>query len=219
MPNRIKDRIKELERTNRLINENLVDAVWLIDAGSLKIEYITPSISKISGYRADETIGVSVLERLAPESARRVVAMFTDIKTADQDSSPVSRSMELELKKKNGETYWAEVRAKSIDEPGGPQKIVGVTRDISTRKNAELELEKQNQALTKALAEKEELLKEIKVLRKLLPICSGCRRIRDEDDRWWPLDEYVRAHSDTNFTHTICPSCKDIYYPDLKNRN
>jgi len=83
-----------------LITENLVDAVWLIDAESLKFEYITPSISKISGYRADETIGVSVLERLAPESARRVIAMFTDIKTADQDSGQDSRSMELELKKK-----------------------------------------------------------------------------------------------------------------------
>jgi PAS domain S-box-containing protein len=214
MPNRIKDRIKELERTHRLITENLVDAVWLIDAESLKFEYITPSISKISGYRADETIGVSVLERLAPESARRVIAMFTDIKTADQDS----RSMELELKRKNGETYWAEVRAKRIDEPGGLQKIVGVTRDISTRKNAELELEKQNQALAKALAEKEELLKEVKVLRKLLPICSGCRRIRDDDNQWWPLDEYVRAHTDTDFTHTICPDCKEILYPELKDR-
>lgn len=95
---------------------------------------------------------------------------------------------------------------------------MGVTRDISTRKNAEIELEKQNQALAKALAEKEELLKEVKVLRKLLPICNGCRRIRDENNQWWPLDEYVRAHSDTNFTHTICPSCKDIYYPDLKNQ-
>ena len=214
MPKTIKDRMKGLERTNHLITENLVDAVWLIDAESLKFEYITPSISKISGYRADETIGVSVLERLAPESARRVIAMFTDIKTADQDS----RSMELELKRKNGETYWAEVRAKRIDEPGGLQKIVGVTRDISTRKNAELELEKQNQALAKALAEKEELLKEVKVLRNLLPICSGCRRIRDDDNQWWPLDEYVRAHTDTDFTHTICPDCKEILYPELKDR-
>jgi hypothetical protein len=97
-------------------------------------------------------------------------------------------------------------------------ELVGVTRDISIRKNAELELEKQNQELAKTLAEKEELLKEVKVLRELLQICSGCRRIRDENNQWWSLDEYVRAHTDTNFTHTICPSCKDIYYPDLKNR-
>jgi len=218
MPNIIKNRIKELERTHRLITENLVDAVWLIDPESLKFEYITPSISRISGYRADETIGTSILERMTSESARRAVAVIAEVRTANRDARRASRSIELELKKKNGETCWAEIRAKQIDEPDGPPKIVGVTRDISIRKNAELELEKQNQKLAKALAEKEELLKEIKVLRKLLPICSGCRRIRDENNQWWPLDEYVRAHTDTNFTHTICPSCKDIYYPDLKNR-
>jgi len=218
MPNTIKDRIKELERTHRLITENLVDAVWLIDPESLMFEYITPSISRISGYGADETIGTSILERLTPESSRRVVAVIADISTANRDARRDSLSIELELKKKNGETCWAEVRAKRIDEPDGPPKIVGVTRDISNRKNAELELKKQNQELAKALAEKKALLKEVKVLRKLLPICSGCRRIRDENNQWWPLDEYVRAHSDTNFSHTICPSCKDIYYPDLKNR-
>nr|WP_269433858.1 PAS domain S-box protein [Desulfosarcina widdelii] len=207
-----------MERTHRLITENLVDAVWLIDPVSLKFEYITPSISRISGFGADETIGTSILERLTPGSARRAVAMIADIKAADQDGTQTSHSMELELNKKNGETCWAEVRVKQVEEPDGPPKIVGVTRDISNRKNAELELENQNQELAKALAEKEELLKEIKELRKLLPICSGCRRIRDEDNQWWPLDEYVRAHTDTNFTHTICPPCKDIYYPDLKNQ-
>ena len=219
MPNAIRERIKELERTHRLITENLVDAVWLIDPESLKFEYITPSISRISGYGANETIGTSILERLTPESARRAVAVIADITTENRDAGRTSRSMELELKKKNGGTCWAEVRAKRVDEPDGPSKIVGVTRDISIRKDAELKLKKQNQALTKALAEKEELLKEVKVLRKLLPICSGCRRIRDENNHWWPLDEYVRAHTDTDFTHTICPSCKDSYYPDLKNRN
>ena len=218
MPNIIKNRIKELERTHRLITENLVDAVWLIDPESMKFEYITPSISRISGYRADETIGTSILERMTSESARGAVAVIAEVRTANRDARRASRSIELELKKKNGETCWAEIRAKLVDEPDGPPKIVGVTRDISIRKNAELKLETQNQKLAKALAEKEELLKEVKVLRKLLPICSGCRRIRDENNQWWPLDEYVRAHTDTNFTHTICPSCKDIYYPDLKNQ-
>ncbi|WP_319522274.1 PAS domain S-box protein [uncultured Desulfosarcina sp.] len=218
MPNTIKYRIKELERKHRLITENLVDAVWLINPESLKFEYITPSISRISGFGANETIGTSILERLTPESARRAVAMIAEIKAAGQNAIQASHSMELELNKKNGDTCWAEVRVKLVEEPDGPPKLVGVTRDISNRKNAELKLENQNQALARALAEKEELLKEVKVLRKLLPICSGCRRIRDENNQWWPLDEYVRAHTDTNFTHTICPSCKDIYYPDLKNR-
>ena len=60
-----------------------------------------------------------------------------------------------------------------------------------------------------------ELLKEIKVLRELLPICSGCKRIRDEIGKWWPLDAYVKKHTDSEFTHTVCPDCKDVFYSDI----
>ena len=101
-----------------------------------------------------------------------------------------------------------------MEEPGSPLKIVGVTRDITARKRAELRLEEQNRKLTDALAEKERLLKEIKVLQSLLPICSGCKRIRDDDGKWWPLDAYVQAHTDSEITHTICPDCKDVFFPD-----
>jgi hypothetical protein len=49
----------------------------------------------------------------------------------------------------------------------------------------------------------------------LLPICSGCKRIRDESGKWWPLDAYVKARTEAEFTHTICSDCKDVFYPDL----
>ncbi len=65
------------------------------------------------------------------------------------------------------------------------------------------------------ISRKERLLKEVKVLRGLLPICSGCKRIRDEHDRWWPLDAYVRARTEAELTHTICPDCTDVFYSDL----
>ena len=67
-----------------------------------------------------------------------------------------------------------------------------------------------------ALAEKDRLLKEVKVLRGLLQICSGCKRIRDEQGRWWPLDAYVRDRTEAKLTHTICPDCDEVYYGDLK---
>jgi hypothetical protein len=71
--------------------------------------------------------------------------------------------------------------------------------------------------LAAALAEKERLLKEMKILKALLPICSGCRRIRDDYGKWWPLELYVREHTDSSFSHTICPDCKDVIYPDLRS--
>jgi hypothetical protein len=72
--------------------------------------------------------------------------------------------------------------------------------------------------LGKALAEKERLLEENRMLSGLLPICSGCRRIRDEGGRWWPLEAYVRDRSETEFTHTICPDCERVLYPELHSQ-
>ena len=123
--------------------------------------------------------------------------------------------LDVELFHKNGNTYWGEIRAKFIKESDIPLRIVGVIREITDRKKTEQQQDKLIKQLGEALAEKNRLLKEIKVLRRLLPICSGCKRIRDEHDKWWPLDAYVKAHTETDFTHTICPDCKDVFYSDL----
>jgi hypothetical protein len=100
-----------------------------------------------------------------------------------------------------------------MEEAGSPLKVVGVTRDITARKMAELQLEEQNRKLVETLAEKEHLLKKIKALEGLLPICSGCRRIRDDKGKWWPLDLYISEHTAADITHTICEDCKQIIYP------
>ncbi|BBO76957.1 hypothetical protein DSCW_43740 [Desulfosarcina widdelii] len=214
MAQTIKDKLKELERHNRLLTDNLVDAVWVMNAGTLVYEYITPSIFDISGYTADELINTSIAERLLPESLKKATDMLEGAIKGYEQGVRESKTVELELVHKNGGTYWIEVQVRFMEDAGSPLKLVGVTRNITARKTAELKLEDQNHKLAEALAEKERLLKEIKVLRSMLPICSGCKRIRDDDNKWWPLDAYVQAHTDSKITHTICPDCKDVYYPN-----
>ena len=57
--------------------------------------------------------------------------------------------------------------------------------------------------------------REIRVLRGLLPICSFCKRIRDEEGAWRQLEIYIGARSDARFSHTFCPDCGRRKYPDL----
>ncbi len=214
MPQSIKDKLKELEKENRLLTDNLVDAVWVVNAGTLICEYITPSIKRISGYSAEELINQPIFDRLVPKSLKSALVLIeADLDSYERGQRGI-RTFELEFKHRNGGTLWVEMRATLVEEAGTPLKIIGVMRDITARKKAELQLETQNRKLAEALAEKEQLLKEIKVLEGLLPICSGCRRIKDEYGKWWPLDAYVQEHTDANLTHTICPDCKDIYYPE-----
>jgi len=161
-------------------------------------------------------MGKPIQERLTPESFQTIKIMLEkELATIKIGKSPV-KSAEIELLHKNGSTYWVEIRARLLNEANKPLKIMGITRDITIKKRIEQQLEKQNQKLAKALAEKEKLLEEMRVLRKLLPICSSCKRIRDDDGKWWPMEAYVREHTDSDFTHTICSDCTDLLYSDLK---
>jgi hypothetical protein len=57
--------------------------------------------------------------------------------------------------------------------------------------------------------------RELQVLEGLLPICSFCKRIRDEEGHWRPLEGYISARSSARFSHTFCPECGLKHYPDL----
>jgi PAS domain S-box-containing protein len=54
----------------------------------------------------------------------------------------------------------------------------------------------------------------LKRLEGIIPICSHCKRIRD-DKEWTPIEEYIQAHSEARFSHGLCPGCARKHYPTL----
>jgi PAS domain S-box-containing protein len=56
---------------------------------------------------------------------------------------------------------------------------------------------------------------EIKRLRGLLPICSSCKKIRNDKGYWEQMEVYIRDHSEAEFSHGICPECAEKLYPEL----
>ena len=58
----------------------------------------------------------------------------------------------------------------------------------------------------------EESLAQIKTLGGLIPICSNCKKIRDDKGYWNQLEKYLKEHSEAEFTHGICPECKEKLY-------
>ena len=73
---------------------------------------------------------------------------------------------------------------------------------------AEQALRAKNAALAAALAK-------VKLLSGLLPICAGCKKIRDDKGYWSQVEIYLQQHSEVTFTHGICPDCTKKYYPGL----
>jgi len=65
-------------------------------------------------------------------------------------------------------------------------------------------------------AKLEAALAAVKTLEGILPICSYCRKIRNEEGAWEPLDRYVRSHSEAEFSHGICPDCLVPLMRDLR---
>jgi PAS domain S-box-containing protein len=78
--------------------------------------------------------------------------------------------------------------------------------DITERKRTEKEKEKLAADLTEALAQ-------VKKLSGFLPICASCKRIRDDQGYWRQVEDYIRDHSEAEFSHGICPTCVEKLYP------
>ena len=73
------------------------------------------------------------------------------------------------------------------------------------------------QTLRKQVDELAEALSNVKQLSGLLPICSYCKKIRDDKNYWQQVDEYVSQHSEATFSHSICPECyEDVVKPQMK---
>jgi hypothetical protein len=64
-----------------------------------------------------------------------------------------------------------------------------------------------------------ESLEEIKTLRGILPICSNCKKIRDDDGYWQRVDVYLEEHTHAEITHGLCSDCIETLYPDLFGEN
>ena len=65
------------------------------------------------------------------------------------------------------------------------------------------------------IADLEKALNEVKRLSGLLPICASCKKIRNADGTWQQIEEYTHAHSEADFSHSICPECIKTLYPEL----
>ena len=64
-----------------------------------------------------------------------------------------------------------------------------------------------------------EALLKVKLLSGFLPICSGCKKIRDDKGYWNQIEAYMKDHSDAQFDHGICPKCAKKLYPELYSCN
>lgn len=85
---------------------------------------------------------------------------------------------------------------------------LALKKEMDCRKAREGELRRSHEELQKAL-------RDVKVLRGLIPICASCKKIRNDGGFWQQLEEYIGEHSEAEFSHGICQPCVKKLYPGV----
>lgn len=111
-----------------------------------------------------------------------------------------------------GTTRWIMTTKVPLrDSEGRIIGLVGVSKDITARKQIEEERDSY-------IAQLQEALANVRTLRGLLPICANCKHIRDDTGYWHRVEHYVQKHTHAEFSHGICPDCARKLYPDTTRR-
>jgi PAS domain S-box-containing protein len=153
---------------------------------------LNPAWERALGFTREELMSKPFIEFVHPEDRERTLKQNAAVRSGGQALGFENRYM-----CKDGSFRWLRWNAAPNSVDG---VIYSVARDITDEKNAHEEREKLVRELQHALAE-------VYKLRAILPICSYCRKIRDEHDHWHTVENYLAQHTSTLFSHSICPVC------------
>jgi PAS domain S-box-containing protein len=153
---------------------------------------LNPAWERTLGFTMAELMSKPFIEFVHPDDRERTLAQNRAVRGGGQ-----ALGFENRYVCKDGSFRWFLWNAAPDT---GSGTIYSVARDITERKRADEERERLVQELRAALAE-------VKSLREILPICSYCKKIRDDEDYWQSVEAYISRHTNARFSHGICPSC------------
>ena len=153
---------------------------------------LNPAWERLLGFSIAELMSRPFIEFVHPDDRERTLNQNRLVRTGDS-----ALAFENRYRCKDGTFRWLRWNASSDT---AHQTIYSVARDVTEVKRIEAERD----ALVREL---QTALTEVRTLRDILPICSYCRKIRDDENFWQSVEGYLQTHTNTRFSHGICPSC------------
>lgn len=204
-------RIETLEEQSEKLQERLTlltgllhqSETWRSPDGTYR--NIALSLEHITGYmREDFFNDPFLLEKIAHPDDRHRVSKY--LRGMCMQRKAVH--MIFRIIRRDGGQRWISHYSRPIyGADNSWQGLRSTERDVTEQKHAEQKREEQVTRLEDSLAKG-------KSLGGLLPICSSCKKIRDTRGDWHQIEKYIRDHSDTDFSHGICPECIKKLYPE-----
>lgn len=155
-------------------------------------QHLNPAWERTLGFTIGELMSRPFIEFVHPEDRERTLQQNGDVRGGGR-----AHDFENRYLTRDGSYRWL-LWNSTADSARGV--IYGLARDITARKKAE-------EDRARLVTELESSLAEVKELRAILPICCYCRRIRDDEDYWHTVEAYISRHTNTRFSHGICPDC------------
>lgn len=158
-------------------------------------QHLNPAWERTLGYSIAELQSRPMIEFVHPDDRERTLAQNREVRAGGH-----AVHFENRYRCADGSYKWLVWNAiADVDK----QTIYSVARDITRRKAAEEERDRLVVELQAALAE-------VRTLQAILPVCSYCKKVRDDENYWHSVEGYIQTHTDTQFSHGICPSCYEI---------
>jgi PAS domain S-box-containing protein len=201
------------EAKYRLLAENAPDVIWTSNEEG-HLTYISPSVLRQRGWTPEEFMTLDLDARVHnAQGAERIRARLAQAQDLPPGSQPFEEdALEVGVRHRDGHEILVEVRSRIVwDAEGRVAGLQGVSRDVTERRRIEAERDKLIQDLTQALGE-------VKALSGLLPICSHCKKVRDDQGYWNQIEAYLCEHTDATFTHGVCPECATAMRQELQAR-
>jgi PAS domain S-box-containing protein len=192
--------LRDSENRFRSIFEGTNDAILVLQ-NNLQIESANPAACQLCGINHAQLTQRKLTDLFSSDQIRT----FVGLSETEREKSAFECELTMTSEDKKNTHLLAKM---NVYHSGNLQRIVLVLRDITERKKADREREELVDKLTDALAE-------VRVLGGLLPICSSCKKIRDDKGYWKQLEEYFHSHSDVRFSHGMCPDCFKEFYPNF----
>jgi diguanylate cyclase (GGDEF)-like protein/PAS domain S-box-containing protein len=135
---RLNRHLRVSEEHYRLLAENTHDVIWILDLQTLHFTYVTPSITRLRGYPAEEAMRQSIEASFTPQSAKQVNLAVAYLWRYGE---VMQHSLELEQPCKDGSVIWVDATVSAMrDSKRRPVGLLGITRDITERKHVAEEL-------------------------------------------------------------------------------
>lgn len=195
--------IKKSEASYRGIFYNTGTAMVVYEKDTT-LSLVNREFEELSGYRREELEGKMSWKDFIEKEEQEKTFSYHSMLIEREKSLP--NSIEVKIVVRSGEKRDALIYATYITDT---KKGIASIIDITEKKNIENERERVIKELNAALLK-------IKKLSGLLPICANCKKIRDDKGYWKQIEEYIKEHSDADFSHGICPDCMDKLYGSSK---